>query len=84
MFYIGFASASIKFVHWLQNTIFSRLGIKGHITTAGLKNICYQLKYAKKDGFKLMKKMFYAPDVICLTRKRLKIEETLSIVGKRL
>ena len=84
MFYLGFVSASRKFVNWLRNKIFASLSVKGHITTAVKKSTCYQLKYAKSDGFKIIKKMYATPDAVFLSRKRLKIEKMLAIVGKSL
>lgn len=84
MFYVGFVSASKKYISWLRDEIFSQLGIKGHITIGKSKSVYYQLKYAKKEGFILLKKMFYRNRVVCLSRKRLKVEKTLSIVGKYL
>ena len=84
MFYIGFASASKDFLLWIQSEVEKLLDIRGHITTMGKNHSYYQLKYAKADSFKILKKMYKTPSVICLSRKRLKIDETLRIVGQRL
>ncbi len=84
MFYLGVASASKLFVDWLQNQIFRFLRIKGHITSSGREGTCYQLKYAKADSLKIFRRMYYSKRVICLSRKRLKIEKTLGIVGESL
>ena len=84
MFYVCFVSASRKYILWLQKKINLSLKIKGHITTTGEGGKYFQLKYAKKEGLALLKKMFYSPSVICLSRKKLKIIKTLSIVGKHL
>jgi len=81
MFYVGFVSASKNHLSWLQNKLRDILGIKGHVTRTGSK-ICYQLKYAKKEGQLLLKKMYYSPNVLCLSRKRLKNNKILAIVGK--
>lgn len=80
MFYTDFISASKEHINWLRKEIFKRLKIKGHITK-GSKKICYQLKYAKKESLKLLRKVYYSSQIICLTRKRLKIERALSIIG---
>ena len=83
MFYTIFASGSIVYIHWLQEEIFVRLGIKGHITKA-LKNSAYQLKYAKKDSLLLLRAMYQNTILQSLSRKHLKIEEMLRIIGERL
>ncbi|TSC87042.1 MAG: Uncharacterized protein G01um10148_147 [Parcubacteria group bacterium Gr01-1014_8] len=83
MFYTSFVSASREHIDWLQKEIFARLKITGHITQAK-RNILYQLKYAKSDSLKLLKKMYHSSKVICLSRKRLKIERILSTVSEKL
>jgi hypothetical protein len=83
MFYTVFISASKNHIDWLRQKIFELIKIKGHITKGG-KKICYQLKYAKKESLRLLKKMYYSCDIICLSRKRLKIKKALSIIGKEL
>lgn len=83
MFYTCFASASKAYVDWLQGEIFSRLKIKGNISQTK-KHIFYQLKYAKTDSLKLLRKMYYSKSVVCLGRKRLKIERILGTVDWKL
>lgn len=83
MFYTTFVSASKRHIEWIRAEIFKRLKIRGHVTHDGRK-IVYQLKYAKNDSLKLLSKMYYSKRVLCLSRKRLKIERMLSIVRKRL
>ncbi len=83
MFYTTFVSASKKHILWLQKEIFDRLEIHGHITGDGIKSSVFQLKYAKADSLKLLRKMYHK-NAIALPRKRLKIEKMLSIVGERL
>lgn len=78
MFYVEFVSASKKHVEWLQKELQNRLGVIGHITRDGRK-VTFQLKYAKKEGLEIIKKMYYNPKVICLTRKRIKIKTALKI-----
>jgi len=84
MFYTVFISASKKHIVWLRREIKNRLKIKGHLTGSGKSGTAYQLKYAKKESLKILRKMYYSRLVICLSRKRLKIEKALSIVGERL
>ncbi len=83
MFYTTFASASRKHIAWLQAEIFDTLGIQGHITKNKNSSV-YQLKYAKAESLKLLRKLYYKKSVPCLTRKRLKVEQMLSIVGEHL
>ena len=83
MIYTSFVSASKKHILWLQEEIFQRLGIVGHITNDNELST-KQLKYAKKDSLVLLRHMYPSSKVICLSRKRLKIEEMLRIIGERL
>lgn len=80
MFYTVFVSASQDHILWLQDEIYKRLKIKGHITSGK----CFQLKYAKADSQVLLPKMYQKSTKMCLTRKRLKIEAMLRIIGQRL
>ena len=63
--------------------MFKLLRIKGHITRDSKKSV-YQLKYAKTESLKLLPKMYYNSKVICLSRKRFKIEKALKIAHKTL
>ena len=80
MFYTVFISASKKHIDWLQHTIFSHLKIRGHITKSA-HDVIYNLKYAKADSLKLLSKMYYDMGVVCLSRKRKKIEKALRVVN---
>ena len=83
MFYTVFISASKKHIDWIRNKLFKLLRIKGHITRDSKKSV-YQLKYAKTESLKLLPKMYYNSKVICLSRKRFKIEKALKIAHKTL
>lgn len=83
MFYTIFASASAEFILWLQNEINGHLGVRGHITHAR-NSIVYQLKFAKADSIKILRSMYHASDLLCLSRKRLKVERILHTIGQRL
>ena len=76
VFYLEFISASKGHVDWLRAKIKNHLKIKGHITQNGAKTI-FQLKYAKKESVAIIKKMYYNADVVCLYRKKFKIEKAL-------
>lgn len=78
MFYTVFISASKKHIDWLRKILSSKLKIHGHISKA-VKNSAYQLKYAKAESLKLLPKMYYTNRVICLSRKRSKIELATNI-----
>ncbi len=80
MFYTGFASASPKFISWLQNKIYNDLGIRGHIAKDG-RGITEQLKYAKADSIKLLKRMYHSSGVVCLSRKKLKMAKVFDSIG---
>ncbi|MFA7285597.1 MAG: LAGLIDADG family homing endonuclease [Candidatus Paceibacterota bacterium] len=78
MFYIEFVSASKKHIDWLRAELKKKVGIIGHVTQDG-QRVTYQLKYAKKEALEIIKKMYYNPNVICLSRKKLKIEKALKV-----
>ena len=78
MFYTELVSASKKHVLWLQKEIYKKLNIHGHITKSKNSSI-YQLKYAKGESLQLLPKVYYDRNVICLGRKRRKIEKALKI-----
>ncbi len=76
MFYTVFISASKNHILWLKRTIEKNIKIKGHLTKS-VNSSTYHLKYAKTESLKLLPEIYYNKDLICLTRKRLKIEEVL-------
>ncbi len=78
MFYTAFSSSSINHVYWLRAKITNLLGISGHIHVdeKGLNNN-YQLRFAKNDSVKLLNKMYNSSKIVCLRRKREKIEKAL-------
>jgi len=82
MFYLEFTSASINHINWLQEKIKRFTGGNGHISGRKRK-IFFQLKYAKKEAIEIIKKMYYNPNVVCLTRKKLKINKALKTEEKQ-
>ncbi|HEV7424084.1 MAG TPA: hypothetical protein VGO21_02745 [Candidatus Paceibacterota bacterium] len=82
MFYLEFSSASLKHLLWLRKEIKKRIFVEGHVT-GRKKNSFFQLKYAKKEGLEIIRKIYYDNKVICLSRKRLKIEKALRINHKQ-
>lgn len=83
MFYLTFSSASRVHILWLQENIFKFLSIKGHISKSQRKGSIFNLKYAKKEALEIIKRMYYNPSVICLSRKRVKIQKALEIERKQ-
>jgi len=83
MFYLTFSSASCTHILWFQEEVNKRLFIKGHISKSQRKGSIYNLRYAKKDALEIIKKMYYNRNVICLSRKRIKIEKALKIEEKQ-
>lgn len=81
MFYTTFVSASREHIEWLRSMLKKKSMVIGYITFSGRSNGYYQLRYAKKESLKIIKKMYYTPSVTCLERKRLKIQRALSIIG---
>ncbi len=83
MFYISFASGSIKFVTWLRKEIDKRLKIRGHIGVSKTRTSSYyQLKYSKYEAIQLTRCMYMNKKGLKLKRKYLKIEKSLDIVHK--
>ncbi|MDP2593575.1 MAG: hypothetical protein Q8P52_02935 [bacterium] len=82
MFYLTFASASFKHLLWLQEEIQKITGAKGRIS-GRQKNVFFQLRYAKKGAVEIIKQMYYTQKVVCLSRKRIKIEKALLIEKKQ-
>jgi intein-encoded DNA endonuclease-like protein len=83
MFYLTFSAYSEPHIVWIRKALKDRLGVSGHLSKPSKKRI-FELKYAKKESMKILEKMYHDKDVICLSRKRLKIEKALGIMGKQL
>lgn len=84
MFYLVFLSASPTHVEWLRATLRRLLGVHGHMTHTGKGNGVWNLRFAKVEAEKVILHLYAHPSVVCLSRKRLKIQAALSIVGKSL
>ena len=82
MFYIEFISGSENHINWLRKELKNKIYVSGHITKSKI-NSAFQLKYAKKEALVIIKKMYYNPNVICLSRKRVKIEKAIEIESKQ-
>ena len=82
MFYVEFISASKKHIQWLREELQNKINIIGHVTNSK-EGMTHQLKYAKKEAIEIIKKMYYNQNVICLSRKRDKIQKALKIEEKQ-
>jgi hypothetical protein len=78
MFYVIFVSASKNHIVWLREIIRTFLNIKGHVTKS-INDSAYQLKYAKRESLILLPKLYYDNRVVCLSRKRKKIERMVRL-----
>lgn len=83
MFYTNFSSASKIHIVWLRKMLRKLLKINGHISKS-INSAVYQLRYAKRESLLLLPKLYYNDRVICLSRKRLKIQKALEIINKKL
>lgn len=82
MFYTVFISASERHLRWLRVKLAKLLSIKGHVIK-GINESVYYLRYAKRESLKLLPKLYYDKNVVCLSRKRLKIERALRVNNKQ-
>lgn len=83
MFYLTFSSASLKHIEWLREEIKERVNLVGHISKAHSVSSIYNLRYAKKEALVIIKKMYYSPNVIGLSRKKNKIQKVLMVEEKQ-
>ncbi len=79
-FYIGFSSASLNHLLWLESQITRLYSIKGRI---GLTKGCYKLVFAKYSSLELAHNIYYKEKLICLKRKKFKIDQALDIISKQ-
>lgn len=66
---IRLASASEKFLLWIQKNIKKQLKTKGGYIWKDKKKNVYTLTYGKEDGGKILIFMYYSKEVVCLERK---------------
>ena len=80
--FVSLVSASPPFLEWLRNGITRVTGLRGalycRIEATGSRAAIWILKYAKYESMRLLRWMYYAPDVPCLARKRDKALRFLS------
>ena len=83
MHYLQFISASRNHILWMKAELFKKTECAGHISKSKNSSV-YQLRYAKRESLLIVKKMYPSKNSMCLSRKRLKIEKALRIIGKKL
>ncbi len=83
MFYLAFISASGAHIDWIQSNVERLVGARGHITVSS-RSCVVQLKYAKADSLKLLRRLYPNSSVPHLARKRLKIVRALRIIRESL
>lgn len=81
MFYLTFVSASKKHINWIRGMVGSMAKVRGYITKSKNDSV-YQLRYAKVESMRLLKKIYYSDTLPCLSRKRTKIEKAIAINKK--
>lgn len=79
MFYTYLYSASRNHISWLKATIKKLIGINGAFVDKEYSRV-YKLVFAKKESLKLLKFMYYNEKVVCLYRKKRKIEKALRML----
>ncbi len=79
MMYLQFSSASLIHLKWIRTELSEQLKVSGHISTSSNSRSIYNLRFAKKEALEIIRKMYYSPSVICLSRKRIKIEKAVQI-----
>lgn len=79
VFYTGFASASVPFLNWMKTRIKELYGFEGYIKTGGGKAERL-LMFGKKLSLRLIPVMYHSGRVVCLSRKKFKIDAALGII----
>lgn len=69
--YLSLVSASPRFVEWLRETLRRVADVSGEVSIGRRegRNDIWRLRYAKREALRLLRWMYYSPDVPCLRRK---------------
>ncbi|MBP7694686.1 MAG: hypothetical protein KA764_22375 [Anaerolineales bacterium] len=79
--FVTLASASRPFLEWVHGTLTRLIGLRRAVMTqvrSAPRHPISVLKYAKRDSITLLNWLYYAPDVPCLARKRIKAQPFLT------
>jgi len=81
--YLSIVSASYAFIDWLRATVYRLTHAEGSMTvqTRASAHSAWTLRYSKTESIRLLKWMYYAPDLPCLERKRATAERFLAPLG---
>ncbi len=79
VFHFAFYSASRTFIEWIYKHLHQLYQTNGHLKKG---DGVYEVRYAKGDSKKLFEIMYYKKDILCLTRKYLKIKDALDFDTK--
>jgi len=74
-FQVSFASASYEFISWLQGKLAKFYRVKGFIRKG---DGVFNLRYVKGDSEKIFKAMYYADNILFLSRKYNKMRDAFS------
>ncbi|HUD03410.1 MAG TPA: LAGLIDADG family homing endonuclease [Patescibacteria group bacterium] len=72
LFYTGFTSASKKFLEYICEKNYQLILLKG--SSIRKSSRAYSLMYGKSDSYLLYKFLYYNSSVLCLNRKKQKLE----------
>lgn len=79
--YTAFLSASKNHLEWIEQQINKLYKIKGTLWYKGKST--FELKFAKKSSIALLNKLYYQNNLVCLKRKRLKVEHALNTIATK-
>lgn len=70
--YVVLVSASLAFLDWIRARIERLVGVDGSIAIEGRRGRrpLGRLRYAKRESLRVLRWIYYSPDVACLARKR--------------
>ena len=69
--HLSLVSASPRFLEWLRETLRRLTEVSGHVQLrrSDGRNDLWRLRYAKGEALRLLRWMYYSPEVPCLRRK---------------
>ena len=81
--YLSLVTASHPFAAWIRSRVSELIGVSGavHRETKRGYHPLWRLRYAKASSIRILRWMYYSPDVPCLPRKRAKAEPFLVALG---
>jgi hypothetical protein len=82
--YVVLVSASLAFLDWTRTTIEHLLGVSGSIALEPRpgRRPLGRLRHAKRESLRVLRWIYYSPDVVCLARKRATADTFISSRGR--